>query len=356
MYQFKISLKYSHPLIWRRVLVPTSFTFNKLHETIQILFGWEGEHSYEFSAGKSYQSKEINDDMQLDRYFKRPRQKATYLYDFGDDWEHQIVFEKSSENERDFVYPLCIEGENSAPPEDCGGIWGYYDMLEAVKDNEHPDHEDLIDWLGDSFDPFRFEMDSVNKELKRLKAGRRKPQVIAGFPVEGEILNKGKCICAICGKKVKLGGTINPHPDRQSVLVLCEKCTVKESAKRSGTTIEEAQKNRERMFASQRLMMDTFVERYLKESGNLRLSDVNEANAVLHSGIKWWNEELSIQDRKDIEMLSLEEQKNIFLEAPIDFDSLKNATGRNSIKVGRNEPCPCGSGKKYKKCCLLSLS
>lgn len=356
MYQFKISLKYSEPSIWRRVLVPVSFTFKNLHSVIQALFGWENSHLHEFSAGEAFQSEKIGGSQPLDNYFVRTRQKAIYVYDFGDGWEHEILFEKLAENTEGLNHPLCIEGGNNAPPEDCGGIGGYYSMLEAVGDKKHPDHYDLLEWLGDGFDPSRFDVDSINKRLKRLKCKKTTPpQTIAGTPVEGQILDNGMCICAVCGKRARFGATIKPHSNRKTFMILCKRCTIRESAKRNGTTIKAAKDKRERMFATQHLMHETFIERYLDESGKQELSDIDEANAVLHQSMKWWNEELSIQDRIDIENLSLEEQRKVFLEAPVEFYPSAKTIIRNNAKVGRNDLCPCGSGKKFKKCCLEKM-
>lgn len=184
---------------------------------------------------------------------------------------------------------------------------------------------------------------------------KAKKQTICGYPVEGEILDNGKCICAVCGKKGKMGGTINPHPKRQSVMVMCEQCVVRESATRHGTTIKEAKEQRKRMFAAQNLKNKIIIERYLKEAGKEEISDLEEANAVLHCGLEWWNEELSIDDRRRIELLSLEEQKKIFMEAEIDFSDLLKKPSAGGPKTGRNDPCTCGSGKKFKKCCLLKM-
>lgn len=167
MFQFKISLNYSDPAIWRRVLVPVSFTFRKFHKVIQELFGWEEEHMHEFLVGKAYQSDKIEDSVSLENYFTRPKQKATYLYDFGDDWDHAIVFEKWQEDATE-KHAVCIDGQLNAPPEDCGGMHGYYAMMETIQDKAHPEYESLQEWLG-KFDPATLDMALVNKRLKRIK-------------------------------------------------------------------------------------------------------------------------------------------------------------------------------------------
>lgn len=169
MFQFKISLNYSDPLIWRCVLVPVTFTFDNLHQTIQALFSWEESHMHEFNAGKAFRGEKISGRTPLTSYFEKAKQKANYTYDFGDSWEHDIVFEKLDEPAEATLHPICITGENNAPPEDCGGIPGYYSMLEAIKNKSHPDHENLKEWLGEDFDPALFDMVAINARLKKVK-------------------------------------------------------------------------------------------------------------------------------------------------------------------------------------------
>ena len=100
---------------------------------------------------------------------QRKKASFTYEYDFGDGWEHDVVVENTvpvGSEEKRAVY---LAGENACPPEDCGGIWGYYELLEAVNDPKHEDHEELLDWLGEGFDPTRFDLEGVNAILRRLK-------------------------------------------------------------------------------------------------------------------------------------------------------------------------------------------
>lgn len=172
MFQLKISLNYSDPLIWRRVLVPATFTFDNLHSTIQASFDWENDHMHEFTAGKAFRGEKISGRTPLSDFFERPRQKATYVYDFGDSWEHEILFEKWSDEKS--ANPVCLEGANAAPPEDSGGIPGYYWKLETIQNKKHPDYESMLEWMGENFDPVFFDKDAVNKRLKRIKGKRRK--------------------------------------------------------------------------------------------------------------------------------------------------------------------------------------
>ena len=96
-----------------------------------------------------------------------------YDYDFGDGWEHNIILEKILPFDAKQKLPICLEGERSGPPEDCGGFPGYEVLLDAIKDPEHPERGDVLDWVGEDFDPEYFNLDKINKELERLYHKKR---------------------------------------------------------------------------------------------------------------------------------------------------------------------------------------
>jgi hypothetical protein len=102
----------------------------------------------------------------------RPEDRFGYTYDFGDEWEHDVLVEAVSDPEPDITYPRCLTGRRACPPEDCGGIWGYDDLLEILGDPAHEEHQDRLDWLGldsaDRFDPAAFDLAQVNAALSRL--------------------------------------------------------------------------------------------------------------------------------------------------------------------------------------------
>ncbi len=100
---------------------------------------------------------------------KRARSKFHYIYDFGDNWEHEIIVEKITPLDAGRHYPCCLAGERACPPEDCGGVWGYKDLLDITSTPDHPDYEELREWLGEHFDPEAFDLEAVNRSLKRLK-------------------------------------------------------------------------------------------------------------------------------------------------------------------------------------------
>jgi hypothetical protein len=177
-YQLKITLKDSKPPIWRRFIVSESITLVKLHHVIQEVMGWYDSHLHEFEFnGECYGQPdpdamfEINNEkkVKLNLLINTEKDKFLYNYDFGDDWRHVIVLEKILTEQPAPVKPKCITGKMACPPEDCGGLWGYYDMLETLKDPKSPEYEETIEWLGGEFDSEAFDIDWVNQELKRIR-------------------------------------------------------------------------------------------------------------------------------------------------------------------------------------------
>jgi hypothetical protein len=94
--------------------------------------------------------------------------KFTYEYDFGDDWQHEIKIEKVLPPDPKQKLPVCIKGKRACPPEDIGGVWGYEEFLEAIKDPNHDEHAMYTEWIGDDFDPEAFDLDEVNERLKHV--------------------------------------------------------------------------------------------------------------------------------------------------------------------------------------------
>jgi hypothetical protein len=95
------------------------------------------------------------------------RYRFGYKYDFGDDWQHDIVFEGCLRAERGKRYPVCVEGARACPPEDVGGVWGYPEFLEAVADPNHERHHEFSEWIGGSFDPEAFDPAATTKTMRR---------------------------------------------------------------------------------------------------------------------------------------------------------------------------------------------
>ncbi|MBA4394090.1 MAG: hypothetical protein C0407_11100 [Desulfobacca sp.] len=178
IYQLRIALTGSKPEIWRQILVSENTTLASLHTIIQELFGWEDDHLHEFVIAGEHYTRPMPGEWEQSKDEKRfylheviaaEGLKFLYTYDFGDNWEHEIVVEKIMDNDERFSgKPVCLGGENAGPPEDCGGIYGYYGVLKAIKNKRHPEHEEIKEWLGE-FDPQTFNIERVNRILSRMR-------------------------------------------------------------------------------------------------------------------------------------------------------------------------------------------
>lgn len=175
----KITLNKTNPSIWRTVLVPSSVTFFDLHHIIQISMGWKNSHLFEFQVGdykigyidpnEAFEDTADAGEVTVDLLLMKPGLTFTYLYDFGDYWQHRVEVEKISVKEEGEVYPVCTEGELACPPEDCGGIHGFYENLAILKNKKHRDHASVKRWSGRGYDPEKFNIEKVNKELPRFR-------------------------------------------------------------------------------------------------------------------------------------------------------------------------------------------
>lgn len=181
VWQLKITLKNSRPPIWRRVLVTGDTSLAKLHWILQIVMGWWDCHLHQFTIhDRDYgvpdrelaefsERIENEKDVKLMDVLYGAKDRFVYEYDFGDDWLHQIVVEKIVPREEGRRFPVCVAGKRSCPPEDCGGIWGYHNFLKAISDPKHPEHDDMIEWVGGGFDPEAFNLDWINQRLREVK-------------------------------------------------------------------------------------------------------------------------------------------------------------------------------------------
>jgi len=178
----RIELEDSQPLIWREVEVPTSVTLKVLHDIVQAAMGWMDYHLWQFViAGRTY-GLPVEED-----WGTAPRQAAAkvrlrdvltsgktviaYTYDFGDNWEHELVVSNVRPGAPGVAYPRFIAGEHNGPPEDCGGIPGFYEMLEAKADPTHPEHAEITEWL-DEYNPAELDIFPIQVALGRIAARR----------------------------------------------------------------------------------------------------------------------------------------------------------------------------------------
>ena len=181
LYQLKISLNGIEPAIWRRIQVKDC-TLNKLHECIQAAMGWRNCHLHHFRIGKQL----YGDPMLLAESFDEldyedttttllsdilpsngKRFRFNYEYDFGDSWDLEVLFEGCPKVEPGRKYPLCLEGERACPPEDVGGTHGYANFLEVIQDEDHEQHDEMLEWVGGAFDPEAFNAETMTKRMMK---------------------------------------------------------------------------------------------------------------------------------------------------------------------------------------------
>ena len=177
--QFKIQLTHvNNPLVWRRVIVPEQFTFWRFHLVIQEAFGWWNSHLFQFSPegwrsenpiGLTGDWDEMNTQdckkIKLSKIFKEPGQTYTYIYDFGDNWEHSLVLETVTGEK--IQKADVLDGEGRCPPEDCGGASGYEDLKKIMGNPKHPEYYEMKDWLNL---PPRQKWNPAAFDLKKAKA------------------------------------------------------------------------------------------------------------------------------------------------------------------------------------------
>ncbi len=179
IYQLKITLRGLRPLIWRRFQVPGDYTLDRLHRVIQRVMGWTDSHLHEFIVrGRHYgtpsdewEGPPVVSERRARLCDVAPREKArfVYVYDFGDGWEHDVLVEKIVEPQPGQRYPACLAGQHACPPEDCGGYPGYIEFVAAISNPAHPEHAEMLEWVGGAFDPWAFDLDGVNRALKRFR-------------------------------------------------------------------------------------------------------------------------------------------------------------------------------------------
>ncbi|XP_050527861.1 uncharacterized protein y4hQ-like [Daktulosphaira vitifoliae] len=182
IFQFKITLKRIKPNIWRRIQVPGNFTFWELHMAISDAMGWQDYHLHQFEVLNPRNGQIVligtPDDfglvevingktVKIADFFSAPKCKAKYEYDFGDGWDHEILLQKILPAIPTVEYPICVGGKRACPPEDCGGTWGYGELLSIISNPNHGEYEERKDWLkligytNGEFDSEHFDPKSV---------------------------------------------------------------------------------------------------------------------------------------------------------------------------------------------------
>lgn len=182
LYRLKITLRHCKPPIWRRIVVRADMKLDRLHRVIQTAMGWLDCHLHQFVVDGVYygQPDPEGDDFGAETLNEKrytvtdlapgAKQKFIYEYDFGGSWEHEVSVEEVMPPDLDFKHPVCLGGANACPPEDCGGVPGYCDLLAALADPKHEQHEEMKEWVGGAWDATRFSLEHTNAGLKRMKA------------------------------------------------------------------------------------------------------------------------------------------------------------------------------------------
>ncbi len=197
VYQLRVTLKGAQPPIWRRLQAPAAIDLRELHLLFQVVMGWHNEHLYEFRVGQRYFGEPEPKSSGLEGFgpptqdagktrlveiAPRAGSKFLYTYDMGDSWEHQVLVEKVLEADPGGHLPACLAGERACPPEDCGGVWGYGDILTALQEPSAPQSAELLEWLEDGFEPDKFDLAAVNAQLSRWRT-----RAVASAPRVGEM-------------------------------------------------------------------------------------------------------------------------------------------------------------------------
>jgi hypothetical protein len=172
----KISLMDVPVPVWRRVAVPAAFTLDRVHRVVQLAMGWQDCHLHSFEIGGVQYGVpdadgvlDLRDEMdhRLDAVAPKDA-RFSYVYDFGDWWEHRIEVEDSFGADAAGAYPECLDGAGACPPEDVGGSYGYEQFLAAIASPAHPRHAEMREWVGRDFDPAEFDPARVTPLLRRM--------------------------------------------------------------------------------------------------------------------------------------------------------------------------------------------
>jgi hypothetical protein len=184
--QLEIMLRHLQPRIWRSFYVPGDIRLDRLHAVIQVVMGWTDSHLHSFRVGnheylqpdpdnpgwqETMSDMIIHDEARhiLADLITADGDSFEYTYDFGDNWEHDVLVVKIDSALERLPRARCFHGERACPPEDCGSVPGYEEILEVLANPKHPQHAQWDDWLPPEFDPARFDVDATNRLLRRIK-------------------------------------------------------------------------------------------------------------------------------------------------------------------------------------------
>ncbi len=174
----EIVLDQTNPKIWRKVVVSTDTSFHKLHHIIQLTMGWKNAHLYEFTV-ENYNIGEIypvlpnnpainSREITLNDIHLQVGEQIHYLYDMGDHWKHTLTILDIDYLKPVKQIPYCITGKLNCPPEDCGGIKGFYEFVSIITNYSHKDFRDNFEWYGGFYNPEKYSTKAINKKLLEI--------------------------------------------------------------------------------------------------------------------------------------------------------------------------------------------
>jgi len=179
IYLIRIKLNNITPQITREIVIDSSVLLSNFHKIIQTVMGWTNSHLHQFRVGNLIYSQPDDEslmecidytDVELQTILNSDNKEIIYDYDFGDDWEHIITLKKTME-EIPKQLPICISGKRNCPPEDCGGPYGYMTLLRILKNPKHKQYKEMKQWIGKKFDSEYFDIEIINKLLKKKDYG-----------------------------------------------------------------------------------------------------------------------------------------------------------------------------------------
>ncbi|AOS83456.1 hypothetical protein BIU88_04450 [Chlorobaculum limnaeum] len=422
VYELRVSLLGAEPAVWRRVRVPGDTHLRLVHLVLQMAMGWENRHLHEFVSadrkryvdfdGSEPQADELDENMYtLKDLVSKPGDRCLYLYDFGDDWTHEIVLETVSEVEVDPAEQFrCLAGQGACPPEDCGGVPGYLELLEKFNDLDAVDHDEAVVQLGEVFDPEAFDCAFFNERVSAMFASHEEMppsgevdeemgalMQLQDFLASEELPDSSMSIVVLDGFFAALA--IHPVPIMPSAWLPLvwdmsgaghqpEFASRKEAEKVTGLLfsymnsvtqsladgsadyetlfeILEIESGEERMLAAEDWATG-FVAGAMIDQEMWTRTVSDEAGGellwpfVIMSGLSDEQSGISEEKLAEIRATLIDDLNECVLDLR-DFWAEwrreylpKPGAGRTAKappRVGRNEPCPCGSGKKYKQCC-----
>ncbi|MDA0282743.1 MAG: SEC-C metal-binding domain-containing protein [Planctomycetota bacterium] len=419
IYRLRIDLRGITPPIWRRIEVPDC-SLAELHVAVQAAMGWTDSHLHVFEInGERYSGpspfggdEDLDTidatDVWLSDVIRGEGAKFDYTYDFGDSWEHVIKVEAIEAAVPSDVYPRCVTGKRNCPPEDCGGIWGYQELLEILSDPEHPEYEERNDWCGE-IDPEEFNAAECSREMRSWFSSAKQTRRLVSsegaadfdirqdfFDADGEIdADEFQAWCTRLLNKFAGSSEFTSLPKSEYGFV---DYLLQFGANYLGVSLATMSVSdlNEIVFSiiPRKVMLEAefaadvirefnafflFVDREYSLAGAKKLANLLDGEAAKRLANELGNRSnfgmaksfFSAGKAAGYDMTSQDDLNQFAMaynsslgQPTVDAGSGNLLTSddeecvptirRQSPRIGRNDPCPCGSGKKYKKCCQRS--